>query len=365
MARPWYDVLCMYFRSGANEGAAASANLERFPRAQSCPCPAAGLPDAIFVSLVLVAPAAAGLVPIQLDGEFGDWAAVAPSHTDPSGDGGTVDFGAIAVANDQDYLYIRFAVGGDVQSDEQQEMRLYLDTDVNASTGLAYGGIGAELVWEFGFRDGTFTKGGTYTVYHDDIGLLMGPTVSNDEFELALRRTAVPAGGQALFGGSTVRFILRDMVSGDVAPNSGSVGYTFAAGSDVAPTLGLGRDDPAHLRLATWNVQNDGLFDGGAAEAAQGRLLAAMDPDLLIVCEVWNHNASQVAAKIEQHLPSGAGEQWYAVGIDGGNVICSRQPILQSWRLQIALPVEYPRCRCSPAPLGRCCSIFAATWLAL
>ena len=80
-------------------------------------------------------------------------------------------------------------------------------------------------------------------------------------------------------------------------------------------------------------MQDDGLFDGGASEAAQERILQAIDPDMMIFCEVWNHSPAQVATKIEQHLPSGPGEQWYAVGIDGGNVICSRFPILQTWEV--------------------------------
>jgi len=52
-----------------------------------------------------------------------------------------------------------------------------------------------------------------------------------------------------------------------------------------------------------------------------------------VCCEVWNHNAADVAARIEQALPSGPGEQWYAVKEDDGNVLCTRFPILQSWRI--------------------------------
>ncbi len=291
---------------------------------------------ALALWLVVAAPAVADLAPIQLDGFFEDWTALSPAFTDGSGDAGSsgIDFGGVWVANDQDYLYIRFETGADVQPDEQQQMRLYLDTDMNASTGLSYGGIGAELMWEFGNQDGTFTKGGTATVLQHAVGLMMGPTVSSTQFEVAFARDAVPANGQSLFSGDTVRFILRDAAGGgDLCPNSGSITYTFAPGSLPIPTIPLGRDDPAQFRLATWNIQNDGLFAGGAAEAAQDRMLKAMDPDMLIVCEVWNHTAAQVKTKIEQHLPSGSGETWYAVGIDGGNVICSRFPILQSWEI--------------------------------
>jgi endonuclease/exonuclease/phosphatase family metal-dependent hydrolase len=290
---------------------------------------------ALAAVLCLLVPtiALADLEPIQVDGYFDDWAAVPVAHDDSGDDAGPVDFGRIWVANDQDHLFIRFETGGEVQPDEQQNMRLYLDTDMNAGTGTSFNGIGAELMWEFGWREGTFTNGSTYTVDHADIGLQVGPTFSSTDFEIAIRRDAIPGGGRNLFTGGTIRFALRDMDSYDAAPSSGSVSYTFAAGSIAVPSLPLTREDPAHIRLATWNVQSDGLFDGGAAEAAQNRLLDAMDPDILIVNEVWDSSAAAVRDKIAQHLPSGPGEDWYAVKRDAGNVVVSRFPIVQSWEI--------------------------------
>ncbi len=285
-----------------------------------------------FIGLCLAAAVAhADLMPIQLDGSFDDWAEVQPLYIDAAGDGGTVDFRAVAVANDQDYLYIRFEVTGDVQPDEQQSMDLYLDTDLNAATGTAYGGIGAELVWRFGLRNGTFRPASTsYTVYHDNIGLMMGPTVSNNQFEVALRRSIVPGGGVALMPGASVRFLLRDETSGDLCPNTGSISYTFAAGSDIAPTLTVARDNAAHLRIASWNILSDGLWTTSKFDA-QNRLLDAIDPDVLLLCEVWNHNATDTAARVGTFLPSGPGETWYAAKVDDGNVVVSRHPILQTW----------------------------------
>ena len=179
----------------------------------------------LVLLVVLLAPvvASADLAPIQIDGYFDDWNAVTAVHDDSNDDAGPVDFGRIWVANDQDYLFFRFETGGEVQPDEQQNMRLYIDTDMNSSTGTYFNGIGAELMWEFGWREGTFKDGGTYTVDHYDVGLQMGPTVSNTEFEVAFKRNAVPAGGQSLFNGRNIRFILRDTDSADVAPSSGSI----------------------------------------------------------------------------------------------------------------------------------------------
>ena len=64
---------------------------------------------------LLAVPAAADLVPIHLDGFFDDWAAVTPVHDDSNDNSGTVDFGRIWVANDQDFLFIRCETGGEVQ----------------------------------------------------------------------------------------------------------------------------------------------------------------------------------------------------------------------------------------------------------
>lgn len=287
---------------------------------------------AALLALSVLAPAAsADLSPIQLDGFFGDWADITPQYMDAAGDGGTVDFGNVAVANDQDYLYIRFEVTGDVQPDEQQNMELYLDTDMNAATGTAFGGIGAELTWKFGVRSGTFKPAATsYTVAHDNIGLMMGPTFSNNQFEVALKRNIIPGGTSVLMANPTVRFILRDATSGDLAPNAGSISYTFVAGSDVPPTTPMARESAGHIRIASWNILSDGIFTA-AKQPAQNRILDAINPDVLLFCEVFNHTAAQVKTQVEVFLPSGAGQTWYTAKVDAANVVCSRYPITQTW----------------------------------
>jgi len=52
-----------------------------------------------------------------------------------------------------------------------------------------------------------------------------------------------------------------------------------------------------------------------------------------MVNEVWNSSANDVRDMIEQHLPSGSSEQWYALTEDGNNVIVSRYPFIDSWEV--------------------------------
>ncbi len=279
-------------------------------------------------------PADAGGVEVQLDGAFGDWTAAAKGTDDPVGDDGFsgIDFTRLELAHDQDWLFLRFDTTVEVQPDEQQDIVLYLDTDMNAGTGYSIGGIGADLVWGLGQRDGTFYTPSARAIDHQDLGLVISPTVGSTEFEMGLWRDATPA-GHPLFPGASFRMILRDRASaGDYLPDSGSVSYTFDGSSFPIPSIPLDLQDSAQLRVAGYNIQGDGLFDNDPArQAALERIFQAIDAPIWIISEVWDHTGSEVAAEVEQFLPSGAGETWYNVDGDGGNVILSRYPVLFSW----------------------------------
>ena len=51
----------------------------------------------------------------------------------------------VTTANDENWFYLRFDTTVEIQPDEQQDIRLYLDTDLDAATGTAFGGIGDQL----------------------------------------------------------------------------------------------------------------------------------------------------------------------------------------------------------------------------
>ena len=209
---------------------------------------------------VLVAAAAAGLVPIQLEqGEFGDWGGACAQPHRPQRRRGARWTSAPSPWPTTRIIGIRFAVVARAVRRATGKC-LYLDTDVNASTAVAYSGIGAGL--EFGFA--TDVHQGRHV--H---GLPRRHRPADGPHRQQRRIRAGPAdrgaaGGQALFGGTPC--FIRARAS--VTPNSGARWRsTFAAGADAARP-GLGRD-VAHLRLATWERAERLLFDGGAAEAAQ------------------------------------------------------------------------------------------------
>lgn len=288
------------------------------------------------VTTLVSAPAGAVSLPLQVDGLFADWGSTPVAATDAAADGGSsgVDFRNLYVANDDAFLVLRFDTTGEVQPDEGQSLRLYLDTDLNAGTGQAWNGIGADLVWNLGARSGTFYTPSATSVGQAAVGLLVHTTVSGTQFELALPRNAVPAAGKALFPGSSVRIVLRDAATGgDVFPNTTSVTYTFDATPQPVPSLSTARTSVSHIRVGCYNVENDGLFDGGTRDQALDRMFDAADADVWVITEVWNHEAADVVAKLQQYRPSGPGQSWHAVKQDDGDVIVSRFPIVQSWAI--------------------------------
>ncbi len=296
----------------------------------------------------VASPATAENLPVQIDGAYGDWPPSAVIATDPAGDDGSsgIDFTELSIANDGDRLFFRFDTTQEVQGDEGQNLVFAIDSDRNPGTGLAFAGIGAELVWRLGDREGTFHDGGgTTPVEHWEIGLVLAATVSDQQFELALDREAEPS-GQSLFPNADFDLVVVDDDNGDTI---GPATYEFAAGEQPVVSTPFARDDANHVRVVAYNVENNGLFETGSREDALSRILTASDPDVFLFCEIWDHSAAETETRLEFFLPSSGGESWNAVKLDAGNVIVSRFPILNTWeilpgsRLTAALVDPRPR----------------------
>ncbi|MBD3334940.1 MAG: hypothetical protein GF355_05440 [Candidatus Eisenbacteria bacterium] len=280
--------------------------------------------------------------PITIDGAWTDWEAVPPAYEDPQGDGGPgqADFHRLWLADDPERFYARFEAGAEINLQQDNDLVLYLDTDNDSQTGLPVDGIGAELAWSFGQRQGSFYHpGGSQTIFHADIHFCSLPTHSATQFELCIARDAVPDGSHPLFSGSVTRVLLRDGTAGDQLPNTGeSVSYVFDDGpAPPEDPLPIPRLDAQDLRLVTHNVLSDGPWSGGQGPRF-GRQLAAVAPHIVNFQEIYEHTPSQTAQFVETWLPSGPGETWHAAGNHDCQTI-SRLPVLGTWPLDGNLAV--------------------------
>ena len=268
--------------------------------------------------------------PITIDGLFADWNDRTPAVTDGTGDGDAVDLIAVSVADTPETLHLLIEVADDLDLSENNELVLLIDTDDDPSTGLQREGIGAEIRFAFGDREGCFYPNRTSNeqagvqIWHSDLAFHGAPTVTSPRFELTLGRDSV-IDGDVVFDDSTIAVVIVDGQD-DRIPDTGAISHTFdlestPGGRDVS----LARENPGDVRLVSWNVLRDSPWDGSEAGKYE-RMIQAIDPDVIHLQEIYQHSVTETRLLFGGWLGGEDGD-WYAAG----NYDCktlSRYPIL-------------------------------------
>ncbi len=282
----------------------------------------------VIAASVAIACAAQAAAPqgIVIDGRFEDWEGIPVAFHDPEDDGSSLDFGELRIASDAERVYVYFEVGSpiNIQNDNRVVLSVY-DATV-PMIARPHWREEESWRWVFGEREGQiWTLLGPEDFRQADVGLRQAPTVTSRRFEVAFDRDA-KLHGRYLFPTGLLRMTLReDVRGGDVVPNPrGQVGVAL---SDEAPpdplAADLGRQEPRHVRLLSYNVLRDKLF---AHTAPFARIVRAIDPDVICFQEIYDHTAAETKALVDTLLP---GADWSAVG-DADCMIVSRYPIADS-----------------------------------
>lgn len=165
---------------------------------------------------------------ITIDGSFTDWTGVPLAYTAAQGSADAIQYENVYVANDAQNLYLRFTLYTPrANAFANSYDNIFLDTDDNAATGFAVGGIGSEMLiqWGGGYQEknGGFNEGGV-----NNLGWSIAGSADNLDFELAISLGATYASdGTPVFAGNTIAILLE----GD---NTSYVNSEF-----VPPTAGL------------------------------------------------------------------------------------------------------------------------------
>lgn len=279
-----------------------------------------------------VTPAAGGsLARVVSDGVYDDWSGVPVAFTDPTGDHGTsvVDIRNVWLANDEDYVYVRFEVGSLVHRDESQ-LNIYFDVDRNAATGWPVQNIGSDFVLQFHEHRGEEQTSSTFAasrLEHADLSYVAAPTVGAVEYELRIRRDVVlPIRGTEIFAGLDFDIVFEGQNSGgssrEWAPDDlGGHHYTLAAGT-LPPysTISLEKDNPAFVRTVSWNMLWGGLIE---RPEPFNRILAALEPDIILFQEAADIQWWEIRNRLNEILPLGGGAQWQVYWANN-NAVASR-----------------------------------------
>jgi len=276
---------------------------------------------------------------IYLDGAGADWDSLNPVYTDLNGDqlSGELDFGKLWLTNDENFLYFRIEVGQAINLQDNNEITLYLDTDNRSSTGKPVAGIGAELQWNFGAKMGyLYQNSSSSLIYQGDIGVVTAPTVSSDEFEIALDRSAAPQGYAYMQMSDTLRVAFIDLASGqDSLPNSGDLVqyiWDYTALEALAPRS-LKKANSRVLRVMTYNVLSDGLFDAERS-AYFDRIIGAVQPDIIGFEEIYNYSAQETRDRVAEILDAGDTQSWHAAQAEPDIIVVSHYPILETYPVE-------------------------------
>lgn len=268
---------------------------------------------------------------IFIDEKFDDWNQVAMSYTDAKGDvnSSQIDIGEIKVSNDEERLFIYININKEINLQSGHHLSLAVDFDNNASTGLIINGIGAELVYDFGDRMGQlYLSGQTTFVYHNHIGLVSAPTVTSNTFELSIQRQIKISSLVANMGNIIKVSVFDDTASGDKAPNSQGLQYTFDGGlQSYSKKFAYKKASSELLRILSYNVLQDNIFDSSVTPSFK-RVIAALQPDIMGFCEVYDHTAADVSTFVKSAIPNVP--NWYTAEANPDIRIVSKYPITTS-----------------------------------
>lgn len=293
----------------------------------------------VVLLLILAVPASSQWL---LDGDLDDWGDEGLFVADPTGDPRKAvtamnndgrDLTALHAALVDDALRVGIGFSFEERGDDEAGLLLLVDADRDPSTGKSRGGLGCELIWDVGVREGeVFLPDFSGPIrgakeLREFLGVLVAPTVTGPAVEVM-----IPRGDHELFGDRGIHLVVLDERSDDRVPDDGSLTLLWPTDASPPASLPTDRHAATQVRLASYNVEHDGLFelDDVERQAALKRLLTTIDADVWIFCEVWDHDGEQTRARVGELLARDL-SAWSAVRHDGGNVLLSRFPVKESW----------------------------------
>lgn len=269
-----------------------------------------------LTALLLPCLAATAQTGIAIDHNFSDWNTAADvAVADTVG-----PLEAAGFASDAENLYFHLVYDRLIALDEawvSHGTRLGIDVDGNAATGQIVGDFqGADVVVHLQDRYVSQSESGGTTSQHslNDRYVRMAPTYGGSEHEVALGRAVngVPVSGTVRW---TVRCGSGQQVSGEVALSNTPA---------IPMATPLERAEDTEVRVAFWNMNR--RLDEAPATAAMGRILGALQPDVIGMSEVEDFTEAQVEALLNEWMPIKGGE-WHVAKDDWDLMVCSRWPI--------------------------------------
>ena len=254
--------------------------------------------------------------PIRLDGRFEDWddrkPILAPSNN--------TLIRSLRVTNGKDNIFLAVQLGHEITINKKNPLTLLADTDGDPSTGLRVGSLGADVQYKFGSLEAIrYVDGVPASVSHPEIGISWAPTFSSDRYEISLPLE--------LFGQPGPDRVITLAVAElqDIQATATVVSHRTSRPDATLREISLEKLATPYVRILTMNVLYDGLFK---KPDTYERIFRALDPDILLLSEVFTHSSDQVVALLNERFPAqNPQRRWYGFGRPG-KVTISKYPFL-------------------------------------
>jgi len=275
---------------------------------------------------------------VRTDGRFDEWRE-APVTVDDPGDaspGSPVDFGALRLLDDPQYVHLALDVGATVNAQSMPgTISLPFDADGDPATGGTLGDMdGVDLILELSRRDRPRPGGygaGVGIRWVDSAGpgpvesaypadVVVAPTFAAPRFEIRLHRGPVP-GHRSIFTGTTLR--VRAVVEGSSGGSDRTDIATYRFRTSRASTRARNEGVPVDLRRAAgafrvvqWNVSDESFREN---PELYNRILAVLEPDVILLDEVYGTVTADDLATFFRTAPLGLLGDWrFVLGFSGG-----------------------------------------------
>ncbi len=247
---------------------------------------------------------------ITVDGSFTDWAGVPLAYTAPVGATNAIQYENVYLANDDQNLYIRFTLYSPrADAFANSYDNIFIDADNSGATGFVVGGIGSEMLiqWGGGYQEknGGFNEGAI-----NNLGWALAGSPDNLDFEIAISRAATYASDNTqVFPNSTIAVLLEgdntSYANTEFAPSFGGLVYSFAA---VPPIL-TNNLPLVTLANSSWQVNASGTDLGtNWLDQAYDDTQAGWNSGL----GLFGYTPSALAyPPIQTSLPSGPGTYYF------------------------------------------------------
>ncbi len=269
-----------------------------------------------------------GQTGILIDDTYEDWDDIG-TQNDNTGEVNGLDILKASVTDSEDYIYFYLKIDREIKIYDDQygndEIKLYIDTDNDASTGKPFNGIGAEIEIDFVEREyfHHYPAISNWSRWLSDLDFEIAPTTTSDEFEIRLIKNA-EANGNPIFVSPKMSYLFSSK-TGDYGPDEIEV-YEWNNYDWTYTPVDISSQVNNTIRVMSHNTLNEGL-ELSELYPSYERIYSKVRPEVVIFNES-DVSTSLVEDLMNQWVPSE--NAWTAVKRNSRTVIASSFPIIDS-----------------------------------